>query len=78
VIVAWRLVKARHAAVAFDGEGARLEGGRRNPKGIPVVYLSDHPALSTLEPFVHLKSAATKMKFLMFRVEIPDGVSVPG
>lgn len=73
---AWRLVKARHAAIAFNGEGARLEGGRWNPKGVPAVYLADHPALAALETFVHLKSAATKIKFLMFRIEIPDDVAV--
>ena len=76
MIVAWRLIKARHAAIAFDGEGARLEGGRWNPKGVPVVYLSDHPALATIETFVHLKNAATKIEFVMFRVEIPAEVSV--
>lgn len=76
MIVAWRLAKARHAAIAFDGEGARLEGGRWNPKGVPVVYLSDHPALAALEMFIHLKSAATKIEFVMFRVEIPAEVSV--
>lgn len=76
MIVAWRLVKARHAAIAFNGEGARLEGGRWNPKGVPVVYLSDHPALAALESFVHLKGAATAIKFLIFRMEIPDEVSV--
>ena len=76
MIVAWRLIKARHVAIAFDGEGARLEGGRWNPKGVPVVYLSDHPALAALETFVHLKNAATKIEFMMFRVEIPAEVSV--
>ena len=76
MIVAWRLVKARHAAIAFNGEGARLEGGRWNPKGVSVVYLSDHPALAALETFVHLKSAAAKIKFMLFRIEIPDEVSV--
>jgi len=76
MIVAWRLTKARHAAIAFDGEGAQLEGGRWNPRGISVVYLSDHPALAALEAFIHLKGAATKIKFVMFRVDIPAGVSV--
>lgn len=76
MIVVWRLVKARHAAIAFNGEGARLEGGRWNPKGVPVVYLSDHSALAALETFVHLKGAAAKIKFVMFRMEIPDEVSV--
>jgi RES domain-containing protein len=70
------LVKARHAAIAFKGEGARLEGGRWNPKGVPVVYLSDHPALAALETFIHLKTAATKINFLMFRATIPDDVSM--
>ena len=76
MIVAWRLSKARHAAAAFDGEGARLEGGRWNPKGLPAVYLADHPALSALEAFVHLKAAATRIDFVMFRVEIPAQVPV--
>jgi len=76
MIAAWRLIKARHAAIAFDGEGARLEGGRWNPKGIPAVYLSDHPALAALEVFIHLKSAATKIEFVMYRVEIPIEVPV--
>jgi len=76
MIVAWRLTKARHATIAFDGEGGRLEGGRWNPRGISVVYLSDHPALAALEAFIHLKSAAIKIKFLMYRVEIPIEVPV--
>lgn len=76
MIVAWRLTKARRAAAAFDGEGARLEGGRWNPKGFPAVYLSDHPALAALEAFVHLKDAATRIEFVMFRVEIPAQVPV--
>lgn len=76
MIVAWRLIKARHKEIAFDGEGARLEGGRWNPKGVPVVYLSDHPALAALETFVHLKSAAMKIEYVMFRLEIPTEVSV--
>jgi RES domain-containing protein len=33
----WRLCRARHAATAFDGEGARLFGGRWNEKGMAVV-----------------------------------------
>lgn len=76
MIVAWHLTKARHAANAFDGEGARLEGGRWNPKGIPVVYLADHPALAALEAFVNLKDAAARIAFVMFRVEIPSQVPV--
>jgi len=53
-ITAWRIVKARHAADAFDGEGARLEGGRWNSPGTPLVYTSGSAALAALEMLVHL------------------------
>jgi len=53
-ITAWRIVKARHAANAFDGEGARLEGGRWNSPGTPLVYTSGSAALAALEMLVHL------------------------
>ena len=51
---AWRIVKARFAATAFDGEGARLNGGRWNSVGVRVVYVSDSQALAALETIVHL------------------------
>jgi RES domain-containing protein len=54
VITAWRIVKARHQATAFDGEGARLYGGRWNSRGLPVVYLAASPALAALEMLVHV------------------------
>src|SRR3990172_341094 len=54
-ITAWRIVKARHAPNAFDGEGARLEGGRWNSPGTPLVYASESAALATLELLVHLR-----------------------
>ena len=40
IFTTWRIVKARHADGAFDGEGARSEGGRWNSPGTPVVYTS--------------------------------------
>lgn len=51
---AWRIVKAKHAATAFDGEGARLFGGRWNQPGTRLVYTSGSKALATLENLVHL------------------------
>lgn len=49
MVRAWRIVKARHAATAFDGEGARLHGGRWNSPGRPAVYASESRAMATLE-----------------------------
>jgi RES domain-containing protein len=53
-ITAWRIVKARNTTNAFDGEGARLEGGRWNSPGTPLVYTSESAALAALELLVHL------------------------
>lgn len=51
---AWRIVKAKHAATAFSGEGARLYGGRWNSAGVSLVYTSSTQALAALESLVHL------------------------
>ena len=49
VKTAWRITKAKHAATAFDGEGARVSGGRWNSPGTRVVYTSETASLATLE-----------------------------
>ena len=51
---AWRKVKEKHAATAFDGEGAWRFGGRWNSPGIRIVYTSGTKALAALESLVHL------------------------
>ena len=54
---AWRIVKTRYAASAFDGEGARRFGGRRASKGVRVVYTAESVALAVLALLVHLDSS---------------------
>ena len=49
----WRITTARFAATAFSGEGARLYGGRWNPKGREVVYTAQS---QSLDPFASLGS----------------------
>ena len=56
MIQSWRLVHARYVAHTFDGEGARLYGGRWNSPGRPAVYTVGSLALAALEVLVHLKS----------------------
>lgn len=56
-VTAWRLVKTRYLPHAFDGEGARLCGGRWNSPGVTVVYLAESLALAALEVLVHIRSA---------------------
>lgn len=69
---AWRIVKTRHAAAAFTGEGARLYGGRWTSKGRPAVYTSATVALATLEILVHIDSTAALASFSLIPVEFPD------
>jgi RES domain-containing protein len=71
VIRAWRLVKSRHAATAFDGEGARLNGARWNSPGILVAYASESVALATLEVLVHLQSTALLTSYSLASVQFP-------
>ncbi len=76
MITAWRLVKKRRAANAFDGQGARLYGGRWNHPGLSVVYLSDSLALAALEQFIHLGPEGVGLAYVYFRVGIPKAVKV--
>ena len=67
----WRLCRARHAATAFDGEGARLHGGRWNHKGVPVVYTSATLSLAALEVLVHHHVPIPPQEFVALSAEIP-------
>jgi RES domain-containing protein len=62
IIKAWRITQAIHAATAFTGIGAWLEGGRWNHKGIHMVYTAGSLALAALEIVVHLPEDALLYK----------------
>lgn len=72
MLTAWRLVKSRHAGTAFDGEGARLYGGRWNSPGTRVAYASDSVALAALEVLAHLQSTAVLQAYSLATVHIPE------
>ena len=65
MIRAWRIVKAKHAAGSFVGEGARLLGGRWNSPGKRVVYTAENAALAALEMLVHLGHMATLPSYVV-------------
>lgn len=69
---AFRIVKSRHAAEAFTGEGARMHGGRCNHPGVPMVYAAQSRALATLETLAHFAGAERRIGFVVFEIEIPD------
>ena len=76
MIHAWRIIKRKHAARAFTGEGAKLFGGRWNQKGVAVVYAADSLALAVLEQFIHLGREGLHLSFAYFRISIPDNIAV--
>jgi RES domain-containing protein len=71
---AWRIVKAKHALSAFDGEGARRFGSRWTSAGVRVVFTSETLSLATLEILVHLQSSSILTSYVTFSVEFPEEV----
>ena len=65
---AWRIVKQKHAATAFSGDGAAKTGGRWNSRGVPVVYASSTKSLAALETLVHL-NPPVPFKYVGFRLQ---------
>lgn len=70
---AWRIVKEKHAATAFSGEGARFYGGRWNSVGTSVVYSSGSKALAALESLVHLNPPVI-FKYVAIPIEFDDAL----
>lgn len=70
---AWRLVREKHAATAFNGEGAALYGGRWNSRGNRVVYASINLSLAALETLVHLNPRMF-FRYLAFPVDFDESL----
>jgi len=66
----WRVCKRRHAA--FDGEGARLAGGRWNYPGTAIVYTSATLSLAVLELLVHVGQDQMPSGLVAVAADIPD------
>lgn len=66
----WRICRAPFAA--FDGEGARLYGGRWTPPGVRVVYTSGSLSLAALEFFVHVDTDLVPDDLVAVPAEIPS------
>jgi RES domain-containing protein len=72
--IVWRIVTARRARTAFSGEGARLYGGRWNPKGAPVVYTAENRALAMLEMLV--QDEPLRARYVVIPATLPDGLPI--
>ena len=72
MITAWRIVKQHYAATAFDGEGARLFGGRWNSPGVAVVYVASSRSLAALEMAVHVDRSTLLSSFVLIPCEFEE------
>src|SRR3712207_468033 len=70
----WRFVKSRYASTAFDGEGARLYGGRWNSPGTRMVYTSSTISLAVLEVLVHLQEASILSSYSLISTGFDDAL----
>ena len=69
-IPVYRIVKDKHRHQAFDGEGAKLFGGRWNSRGRPCVYVAGSQSLAVLEILVHLTRGQPLAHYRMFRLQL--------
>jgi RES domain-containing protein len=74
MLTVYRTVKTTYAAEPLATEGARLYGGRWNPKGYPLLYTTSSPALALVESLVHQPRVRYEKlpKLVLFTLEIPD------
>ena len=72
----WRICSRQHIAHAYDGEGARIFGGRWNHPGTRVVYTGATVSLAALELFVNLDPDVCPDDLVAIPAGIPRAVKV--
>lgn len=75
-LTVWRIVAGRYRDRPYDGEGARLHGGRWNHPGVPAVYASTHLSLAALELFVHLDPDLLPDDLVAVPARVPEDLRV--
>jgi RES domain len=72
----YRIQKKQFIESVLTGEGARLNGGRWNPLGIPLLYTSTSPELALLETLVHLDGTPIRdlPPFVQISIDLPDAI----
>ncbi len=72
----YRITTTRYSR-DLSGTGARLYGGRWNPKGISVVYTAESRALATVEYLVHVPLSLVPRDLSLVTLHLPDAIPCP-
>lgn len=77
MLTLYRTVKAKYVTQPLSSEGARLVGGRWNPKGFPLLYATSSPALALIESLVHQPRVKYEKlpRLVLFTLEVPGEVT---
>lgn len=70
----WRITTSAFARSAFSGEGARLYGGRWNPKDVAIVYTAASQSLAMLEMLA--QDQPLRAHYVFIEARIPGGLSI--
>lgn len=72
----YRIQKKQFVDSVLTGEGARLNGGRWNLPGTPLIYTSTTPELALLEILVHLDGTPLNdlPPFVRVTIDLPDAI----
>jgi RES domain-containing protein len=60
----------------LDGEGARLNGGRWNTEGTPLIYTSSTRALAAVEYLAHIDPDLIPSDLVLLSIDVPDDAPV--
>ncbi len=70
----WRLVREHHAKKPLSVEGAKLNGGRWNDVGVPVVYAGENRSLAALEVLVHLNGTNPNGRYKLLSYHLDEAM----
>lgn len=70
-MIVYRIAKKKRAK-DLSGVGAKLTGGRWNPKGIPLLYCASTSSLAILEKLVHLDFDLLPNDLYISEFDIPN------
>jgi RES domain-containing protein len=74
-VVLYRVALERYA-LDLTGEGARLAGGRWNPKLMPALYTSEHPSLALTETLPSFSLEIVPLALCLVTITVADDISI--